>query len=225
MIRADGSSSGESRSLLRHESGVFEVVFAPDARGLIYRTGNASNGLADLGFVDLETDTASVDLLASPFNERAVDLSADGRWLAYVSDFSGWDEVYVRPFPDVDAYQVPVSSGGGVEPVWAHNGRELFYRTGQTGAASGSLRGDHMMVATYVTEPDFRIESRDTLFDATQYALSPGVGATTWHAYDVDHVDQRFVMIRNVPISGDRPDPWIVFVRNFVEELRERVPS
>jgi hypothetical protein len=216
--------------LLRRERGVFEVVFTPDERGLIFRTGNASAGLADLGFVELGTDTEGVDLLASPYNERAMDLSPDGRWLAYVSDASNnRDEVYVRPFPNVDTGQVTVSRAGGVEPVWAHNGREIFYRTGETGASSSALRGNHMMVATYVTEPAFRIESRDTLFDATQYALSPGPVAgpiaTTWHAYDVTGDDQRFAMIRNTPLSGGGESPRIVFVQNFVEELRERAPS
>ena len=55
-------------------------------------------------------------------------VSPDGRWLAYESDESGQLEVYVRPFPRFDAGRWQVSTGGGKQPVWAHNGRELFYR-------------------------------------------------------------------------------------------------
>jgi hypothetical protein len=60
-------------------------------------------------------------------NNAAV--SPDGRWLAYQTDESGRDEIYVRPFPDVDAGLWQVSTGGGRQPVWARTGRELFYLT------------------------------------------------------------------------------------------------
>ena len=54
-------------------------------------------------------------------------LSPDGRWLAYVSDETGSSEVYVRAFPDVNSGKWQVSTGGGVMPMWAHDGRELYY--------------------------------------------------------------------------------------------------
>ena len=54
-------------------------------------------------------------------------LSPDDRWVAYHSNHSGRDEVYVQAFPG-GGRQWPVSSGGGTAPVWAHDGKQLFYR-------------------------------------------------------------------------------------------------
>ena len=67
--------------------------------------------------------------LLTPFDERSPRFSPDGRWLAYVSDESGRDEVYVQPFPGPGAKWL-VSTDGGREPVWGRDGRELFYRAG-----------------------------------------------------------------------------------------------
>jgi serine/threonine-protein kinase len=69
-------------------------------------------------------------LLETMFAEANPALSPDGRWLAYQSDESGRAEIYVRPFPDVDAGRWQVSTGGGVQVAWARSGRELFYRNG-----------------------------------------------------------------------------------------------
>ncbi len=57
-------------------------------------------------------------------------MSPDGRWLAYASNESGQYEVYVRPFPNTNDGKWLVSTDGGEEPVWAHSGRELFYKGG-----------------------------------------------------------------------------------------------
>ncbi len=67
-------------------------------------------------------------LVRTSFQEDVGEISPDGRWLAYQSDSSGRREIYVRPFPDVGGGQWLVSTSGGVEPLWARNGRELFYR-------------------------------------------------------------------------------------------------
>jgi hypothetical protein len=75
-----------------------------------------------------------------------------------------------------------VSTNGGLEPPWAANGRELFYRE----PVGGSL-----VVATYRTDPTFTVESRAPLFDATPFALVNG-----WRGYDVTSDGQRFVMMR-----------------------------
>src|SRR5207245_2747083 len=67
--------------------------------------------------------------LRTPFNERAARFSPDGHWLAYVSNESGRDEVYVQPFPGPGGkWQISIS--GGTEPVWSHAGSEIFYRSG-----------------------------------------------------------------------------------------------
>ena len=59
--------------------------------------------------------------------DAAGEISPDGRWLAYHSNESGRNEVYVRPFPNVDGGRWQISTGGGTRPLWARSGRELFY--------------------------------------------------------------------------------------------------
>jgi Tol biopolymer transport system component len=68
--------------------------------------------------------------LATPANERSPAISPNGRWIAYASDESGIDEIYVRSFPSGDGRRL-VSRGGGREPAWSRDGRELVYRRGR----------------------------------------------------------------------------------------------
>ena len=75
----------------------------------------------------LDKDRAIQPLVRTPFLERNGEVSPDGRWLSYESNDSGEFEIFVRPFPDVNAGKWPVSTGGGTQPLWARNGQELFY--------------------------------------------------------------------------------------------------
>ncbi len=209
-VRSDGGSVGDFELLLQRERGVLEILHTPDGRGLIFRQGDASIGDADLGFVNLETGTIDESLLASEFNEAAIALSPDGRWLAYVSDLTGQNEVFVRPFPSLGSGRSQVSTNGGIEPVWAHHGRELFYREPNSGS---------MMVATYTSDPTFEVESREQLFDAGPYATTNG-----WRGYDVTSDNQRFVMIRSLP-GEEAEAARLILVQNFFEELERLVPN
>ena len=69
-------------------------------------------------------------LLKEDFKEMQPWISPDGRYMAYQSDESGTENVYVRPFPDVNEGKWQVSSNGGNSPLWSPDGRELFYRNG-----------------------------------------------------------------------------------------------
>ncbi len=69
--------------------------------------------------------------LQTPFNEHSAKFSPQGRFVAYVSDQSGQNQVYVRPFPEGEG-QWQVSTKGGVQPRWSRDGKELFYVEGYT---------------------------------------------------------------------------------------------
>ena len=66
-------------------------------------------------------------VVTEQFREFLPAISRDGRWLAYTSEETGRREVFVRPFPDVGGGKWQISTDGGEQPVWAHNGRELFF--------------------------------------------------------------------------------------------------
>ena len=89
-------------------------TLTPDGSWVIYRT--AANPTRDI-YAQKIGETTAIPVAASPnFAENAPAISPDGRWIAYVSDETGEPQVYVRPFPDVDAGRWQVSNGPGVSP-------------------------------------------------------------------------------------------------------------
>jgi hypothetical protein len=205
--RADGTGSD---SVLRR--GIFdEGLVSPDGRWLVLRMGataSTSGGRDIYGFRP-GVDTAPVPLVVTPYDEMAIALSPDGRWLAYQSDETGRIEVFVRPFPNTGDAKVRVSSEGGTGPVWARNGRELFY-----------LRGDHtMMVATVTASPALRVAEPLPLFRLPGHiALLDESWYTPW---DIGP-DGRFLMVRSVDGGRRSPAPLIV-VENWLQELKIKV--
>jgi Tol biopolymer transport system component len=105
--------------------------------------------------------------------------SPDGRWVAYTSNDGGRTEVFVRPFPGPGG-RTQISADGGADPVWAPDGRRLFY-----------LNGTELTAATLGTERDLRVLSRDKLFAAD-------VSAGSIHAnFDVARDGRHFLMLRS----------------------------
>ena len=127
-------------------------------------------------------------------------LSPDGQWMAYVSDESGRDEVYVRSFPEASG-RWQISVDGGLEPRWAHSGRALFYRT-----------GDSLVSVAVTTRPAFVQGQRSLVF------MRPYFTGDTHHAHwDVAPGDQAFVFIRQ-----GIETPSLVVALNWFEELKRR---
>ncbi len=128
-------------------------------------------------------DDAPKPFLVTPFQERNPAFSPDGRWIAYVSDESGRDEVYVRACPGPGG-KFSISIEGGIQPVWSPAGGELFYR-----------EGDKMMVVAVEKGPTFRSLKPNVLFEgsfATGFLHNPN--------YTVTPDGQRFVMIQEVQL-------------------------
>jgi serine/threonine-protein kinase len=129
-------------------------------------------------------------------------LTRDGHWLAYVSDENGTQEVYVQPYPGPGGrYQV--SSGGGTEPIWSHDGKELFYRGGPA-----------LIAAKIETAPEFRLVRRDTLF------MMSAIPGEVQAGYDVFPDGKRFVFPR---VIGSDAAP--VVVTGWLDEVRERMAA
>ena len=201
MKRADGSRSAEL--LLNRERSVFEGSWSKDGRWLIFRTDNNDPGRGDILVLDT-ADSNVVELLATPAEESSPMLSPDQRWLAYVSDESGRHEVYVRPFPNVDESRWLVSRSGGSEPMWAHSGRELFYRNGN----------DEMVSVEILPGPTFSTGKQSVLFSMRNYQ-----SVANHPNYDVSPDDRRFIMIQfeERDVESD-----LVMVQNFFEELKAK---
>ncbi|MEP7065332.1 MAG: protein kinase [Gemmatimonadota bacterium] len=104
---------------------VLEGVVTPDGKTVVFRV-DTPNHLRDILSVPLSGDTTVTTVLATDADEMSPRISPDGKWMAYVSAESGTDEVYVRPFPGPGGRTL-VSQNGGREPLWSHDGREIFY--------------------------------------------------------------------------------------------------
>ena len=200
--RADGS--GTADLVLDREAQIWEGLYSSDGTWLVFRDGPTT--AADIYAIRPGVDSVAVPLEVTEFQERSVALSPNGRWLAYVSNRSGRDEVYVRPFPDAGASLQQVSADGGVEPVWAHSSRELFYRNG----------ANELVTVEVTDDPTLRVGQQEVLFSMEDYLTSNG-----HPMYDVSPDDQRFVMLRVGAEGVD--DTELILVENFFEELRERV--
>jgi serine/threonine-protein kinase len=196
--RAGGS--GSARVVLDLPVTIDEGFWSEDGEWLILRTGMSGE---ERDIVAWRAGTDPNDLVpvstVAGVEEVAPALSPDGRFIAYVSNETGRPEVWVRAFPDVEAGRWQVSVDGGTEPVWAHSGRELFYKS----------RGNQVAVAVD-TEGTFSRGDEVALFplrDFYQFSVH--------RSYDVAADGERFVMIKNPEAETE-----LVVVENFFEELR-----
>jgi hypothetical protein len=206
--RADGL--GERELLVpgqgTTESGILEGVLAANG-WLALRLGTiALDSDVDLAALLLGQDSVPAELPTSGFNDRAISISPDGRWMAHESDETGRTEVYVRSFPDVTQRKEQISADGGSMPVWSRSGRELFY-----------VNGEREMVAVNVTRGgDLTVGESRVLFPLPEGTLFT---ENEYYAlYDVDVDDQRFLMMT---ADGEDRASRLVVVFNWLGEALE----
>ena len=207
--RADGSGTEE-----RLTTGNFRqnpTSWSPDGQLLAFFQGPGvgGDGDRDIWMMPVDGDRELRPFLETPFNELAPMFSPNGNWVAYVSDESGRNEVYVVPFPGPGGKR-QISTQGGGDPQWARDGRELFY-----------LNDLQMMAVEIETEPDFALGTPTPLFEGGFVYGAQG----PIPVYDVSADGQRFLMVGNATsIDSEAAPPQINIVLNWFEELKERVP-
>jgi len=171
--------------------------WSPDGRKLLYRQTGTTTG-QDVWLYSAD-DRTSTPFLQGPANEAAATFSPDGRWVAYASDESGTPQVYVRPVQGPGRSQVSID--GGTAPVWARNGRELFFAKGDT------------LFATPVTLGETFISGAVRRLFSGPYTLDALAGN-----YDVAPDGQRFLVTGNQPAAPDQ----LELVLNWFEELKRQ---
>jgi serine/threonine-protein kinase len=202
MIRkADGT--GSVRELLPSGMAWGQALQTRDGRWLVLRRSTFESGKGDVYGMRMG-DTTLVPLVTSPALETDAAVSPDGRWLAYASEESGSPEVYVRPFPDAESARWQVSAGGGADPVWSRNGRELFFLSAQ----------GEMTSVEVAPGAAFTISPPKRLFPTGPYTFMPGVSS-----FDVSPDGKQFLMLRETTPT-DRNE--LIVVQNWVEEMKAR---
>jgi Tol biopolymer transport system component len=219
-IRADGA--GEAQPLLEGQDRVNPYSFSPDGKRLAFAEQSVDTG-SDLWTLPLEVSDPDHPKPGKPelflrtrFDEREPAFSPDGRWIAYTSNESGRDEVYVRPFPGgapSGSGKWPISTGGGWHPIWSPKGRELFYETPD----------NHIMVAAYTASADSFAPEKARPWSNMQI-LEPNTGVI-WNL-DLAPDGKRFAVFPRPEATGEQKGSvHVTVLLNFFDELRRRVPA
>jgi Tol biopolymer transport system component len=141
------------------------TAWSADGRWLLYTTDQPKTGL-DVWAIPMSGERRATAVLQSTANESDAQVSPDGRWIAYVSDETGRNEVFVRSFPESKGKWL-ISSGGGTRPRWRTDGRELVFVSGEGMLTSVAIEGS----------PELRIGREQPLFSlrsASEFAMAPG---------------------------------------------------
>jgi Tol biopolymer transport system component len=197
------TDGGQERPLLQSNNPKRPCDFSPDGRLLLYREDDRDT-LGDLKVLPLFGERLPRAFMATRFDEQSGAFSPDGRWVAYSSDESGRQEIYVASFPE-PTRRYRVSSQGGTNPRWSRDSREFFYLAG----------GKSMMaVSVKYHDPELVFGPPKRLFDVRVSLID------SFHSpnrYDVS-ADGRFLVA--VPASNEGPPP-LVLVFNWAEQLKK----
>jgi serine/threonine-protein kinase len=212
---ADGTGAAErltTSTTVPH----YPYSMSPDGKTLVFQETQRTTSV-DLSLLLMEPKPRTEPLIHSTFIETNAEISPDGHWLAYQSNESGQEEIYVRPFPNVDGGRWQISTAGGTRPAWARSGRELFYLD-----ASGFLT-----TAAVQTTPTFSAAHSTRILNTKYFSGFGGGGQTVaGRTYDVSPDGQRFLMIKDVATGDQNGTPAsIVVVLNWFEELNRLVPT
>jgi dipeptidyl aminopeptidase/acylaminoacyl peptidase len=199
---ADGSGEPERLSTTDYHQD--PASFSPDGKLLAFAQNHPETRW-DIWLLHMDNERRAEPFLRTEFNEHDPMISPDGRWLAYTSNESGRYEVYVQSLPDGGKKRV-ISTEGGREPLWARNGRELFYRN-----------RERLMAVAVETEVVFDAERPRLLFDTGGLRGTGGFGPPN---FDVTPDGQHFVMMS--PAGASEPEQ-INVVLNWFEELKRLV--
>jgi serine/threonine-protein kinase len=198
-MRADGS--GEVTRLTRSPNPHMPTSWSPDGRKLAFNELDPSRGF-DIRVLSMAPGSEPEDLLRTGFNEVGGRFSPDGRWLAYVSDETGQNEVYVTRYPEGGKWQISVD--GGAEPVWAMVGLELLYR-GEAWMMSVSLE----------TTPEIRVSRPRPLFE-----MPFSEGDAAYPNFDVTASGEFLVIQSGFGASTTE----LIVVLNWFRELDKLLP-
>jgi Tol biopolymer transport system component len=201
MARPIDGSEGETSLWPDATLRCVPTSWSPDGKTIAASCWSDQSGNPDVYLLSLGDNSVPRVFADTPFSDWGAKFSPDGRWIGYTSDASGQYEVYVRPHPGPGS-QWQISNGGGEEPVWSHDGKEIFYRN-----------GTKWMVVDVKAGSDF-IATPPRLLFTGPYVNVPG------RSYDVG-ADGRFVLIEGPP---EAPVTRVNVVLNWFDDLKRLVP-
>jgi Tol biopolymer transport system component len=209
---ADGTGSDE---LIKPSKNLYAFPGCWSGDGNTLLSDENNNMILRISALRMESESIWKPLLQGKYMYAQPRISPDERWLAYTSNESARNEIYVRPYPEIDAGKWQVSTNGGDSALWSPDGRELFYRN-----------GDEVMVVPVRTGPAFSNDSPKTLFRGAYGIANHTPGSLELSPWDIHPDGKRFLMMKNLgstASTGGGPRK-IDIVVNWFEELKRRVP-
>jgi len=204
IYRKKASGEGGEEPLLVSPESTRPTSWSPDGKQLLLEASDSRHGTSsDIWVYSFDTKNA-VPLIQSPFTERGATFSPDGRWIAYQSDESGRDEVYLRPVNGAAKWQV--STGGGRMPKWRRDGSEVFF----------SAPGDAVMVAKIAAE-SMPVKGKPELLFTYRQKATPLLRRDV-PSFDVAPDGQR-LLLNALTANVDAP---VTVVQNWDEILAPR---
>jgi Tol biopolymer transport system component len=201
---ADGS--GAEETLVAGESLILvPTSWSSDGKFLAYWAVGSATG-RDIWIAPLTGERKPHPFLQTKFNEMQARFSPDSRWIAYQSEESGRYEVYVQPFPGPGG-KWQISVNGGTTPVWAQNGRELFY-----------MSSGNFMSVSVTAQPNFSASTPRIVADYPPFLM----GRLSNGLYDVSADGQQILFVRANVENG--PPDEVRVVLNWTEELKHLAP-
>jgi serine/threonine-protein kinase len=200
---ADGSGKEEvvlSEDL--DDPAAFPGSLSPNGKTLLFGTRN-STGTIGIQALSLDGDGKVQPFLQSAFNQMNAEFSPDGHWVAYMSNESGRNEIYVQPFPGPGGKWM-ISTDGGFYPRWARDSREIFFRN-----------EDKMMSVAVETQPGFKAGTPRVLFK--------NAGYLAFGNYDVAKDSQHFLLVKEKETAASPKELNIIL--NWSEELKRHAPA
>ncbi len=214
QTRADGAS--QPQALMQGKVFPISSSFAPDGKQLAYFEGESNSQIWTVPVLDQGGQWKAgqpEQFLKSTFIDQAPSFSPDGRLLAYHSNESGRSEVYVRTFPSPPSGRSGkwlISNNGGQSPRWSRSTHQLMYQS-----------GDQIMAATYTMKDDTFVADKPRVWIAKLGAAFAAPLANWDLAPDGT---RALVVARAESEEAPKPDHEVVFLQNFFDELRRRVP-
>jgi Tol biopolymer transport system component len=195
LYEKSSAGTGEEKAVLASDALKAPFSWPGDGSRLAFQTLNAKGAArtGDLWTFSFAEQKAS-PFLETDFNEGEPAFSPDGKWMAYVSNESGKNEIYVRTFPDTGG-KWQISTSGGEDPLWSRDGAEIFYDS-----------GTKLMTVPVKTSPAFEAGTPQLLFEA-RFRADNGV------QYDVSADGKKFLVDQDITESTLAP---ITLVQNWL---------
>ena len=197
---------GTDRRLAHLDRTIQEVIWSHDGRWLLVRTDNSQAGNGDIVALSTLGASAPVPVATSRFTELQPALSPDERWVAYVSNDAGRNEVYVTPFPAGGGSHWQISNGGGGSPAWSRDGKQLYFLDA----------ANRLVAAQLAVDPAFHVTALIPLFDATRFNY------VAYHQAFAVMPDGRFAFI-DQPGQSASSAVRLVQIDNWFADLKAKL--